>query len=164
MVEETDVSVQIRVCICGFLEVAAIRYNEKKTRQRWTKMWFLWFRDKKEQTVRDSSTESAVGTRDSETKQHADTSSNQVVSCEYLINRLQGHPVHGLDSNGSFLLRFYNDMFAILWKVFQRFLNRKFENPFERFFGLGHICFQLILLFSGCWVMHEKQISDVIVW
>ena len=38
------------------------------------------------------------------------TSGNNVVSyTEYLINRSQGHPVCGLDSNGSFMLRFWNE-------------------------------------------------------
>ena len=47
----------VSVQIYSFLKVAAVRYD-KKTRQRWTKMWFLWYRDKKEWIVLDSSTES----------------------------------------------------------------------------------------------------------
>ena len=68
------------------------------------------------------------------------------MSSEYLLNGLQGHPaVYVLDSNGSFLLRFLDDVSSVLRKVFRRFLNRKFEDPFERFFGLGHIYFDLVV-------------------
>ena len=55
-------------------------------------------------------------------------------------------PVYGLVSNGSFLLRLiWNDEFAILRKVFRRFLNRKFEDHFQGFFRLGHIYFDLFV-------------------
>ena len=64
-------------------------------------------------------------------KRHVSNLSYHVVSYGYLINGLQGHAVYGLVSNGSFLLRFYNDEFAVLGKVFQHFLNRKLEDPFE---------------------------------
>ena len=53
LMEETDVSVQTY----SFLEVTAVRYDEKPLK-RWTKMWYPWYRDKKERTVLDSSTES----------------------------------------------------------------------------------------------------------
>ena len=82
-------------------------------------------------------------------KLHANTSGNHVVSCEYLINGLQGHPVYGLGSNGSFMLRFQNDVFAILRKLLRHFLNRKFKDPFERFIGLGHICFDLVVFWMS---------------
>ena len=68
------------------------------------------------------------------------------MSSEYLLNGLQGHPaVYVLDSNGSFLLRFLNDVSSVLRKVFRRFLNEKFEDNFERFFRLGHIYFDLVV-------------------
>ena len=78
-------------------------------------------------------------------KRHANNRSNHVVAHEYLINGLQGHPVYGLVSNGSFLLRLWNDEFAVLRKVFRRFLNRKFEDPFECLFRLDHINFDLVV-------------------
>ena len=56
------------------------------------------------------------------------------------MNGFQGHPVHGLVSNGRFLLQFYIDVFADLRKIFQRFLNRNFES----FLGLDHMYFDLV--------------------
>ena len=52
-------------------------------------------------------------------------------------------------TRGSFL-------FAVLRKVFRRFLKRKLEDPFERFFGLGH------MLCSRCRAVDERQIHILI--
>ena len=100
-------------------------------------------------------------------------SGNHVVSYGYLINELQGHPVYRLDSMAACCSSFSMTSlpFCEFLKVFQRFLYRKFEDPFERFFRLGHIYLTLVLFWMSdlawktnfcCHILIDRLITNPI--